>query len=188
MNSIGCKIGLMKRTIAALAIMMAPICAHAQKNNVFADIGIHGDFTPGASVTYNHKLTNHFGVGGGTQMYMERVSITSKSTTIYKPAIYGDLRGYFPIGKSILFLLGDLGLHIYHGASALNAGETRNNGLYVGMGVGYGHSIGKKHLMDGYVTLKAVTDNYFTHQSSTSGTFSEYNMEGSMVLSVGVRF
>jgi hypothetical protein len=90
----------MKHILFSLLLIFASAKVSAQRNNLFADIGI----PPGISASYSYKLTNHFGVGIGLQVY--RTVPTVITHRQFTPAAFADIRLYLrPKKANQLFCL-----------------------------------------------------------------------------------
>jgi hypothetical protein len=176
----------MKHTIVIILLITNSLCATAQKNNTFADVGIN-DLThfPGVSVTYNRQLVKYFGIGIGAQEYNNELSGSSLVT----PTIYADLRGYLPVHKSLFFMLADFGMDIYSSDGTNIHEDPHNNGFYTGLGIGYCYRINKKG-MGPYLSFKMISDSYTSkkYDPVTQQVYTGTNNNGSLVIAVGFKF
>src|SRR4051812_32811802 len=107
----------MKPFVALLVLnilgVISPMRTSAQKNNLFADIGLpFHKIIPGASLTYNYKLTKHIAAGPGIQGVNCYPTITNNFQLV--PAIFEDLRFSFRVReKSCILTFLDCGIDFY---------------------------------------------------------------------------
>ena len=180
----------MKYALIALLVMFNPITASAQKNNLFADVGI----APGLSVTYNYKFAKHIGLGIGLQGYNFIPTITNRNEFV--PAVFADVRlNSRQRKKHFFFYFLDLGIDFYKSndnyprTSNIYDNVPKNNGFYTGLGSGYFRRMTKRG--GGlYASLKIIGNIFNDHEYNivaqnyrTSTMF-----YGTGVISIGFKF
>ena len=174
-----------------ISLLMSSLCANAQVNNVFADIGLPLDsHIGGLSLTYNRKLVRKFGVGIGAQEYYLSVGDnSSKLVNQFTPTLFADLRGYFGHRKSRFLLFADFGLDFKRNTDTTKFGPVHGNGFYCGAGLGYFCKVTKTG-MGPYVTLKFVSDTYSEEEYNTvtQQRSSATLLSATSVIAVGFKF
>ena len=181
--------------LIALAILINPLTASAQKHYLYTDAGFClGNAIPGVSATYNYNIARHIGIGGGVQAYV--IYPTVIPSRRFTPAIFADFRFRIrPQHISQYFILTDVGMDFYkHIDDYVRDGNwvytaPNNNGLYVGLGLGYF----RRRTSRGsglYATLKTILNFYKENQLHlTNGEQKTITYGyGTFVVSVGYRF
>lgn len=190
----------MRRTLAVALLIASSFGSFAQKTDnfsdslllrtsVFADLGLCMEGgQPGLSVTCSKQHSRHFGLGIGAQGYFfDKNYAASYVTRQFIPSLFLDAREY--MGKhGRFFLLQDLGIDIYHGYANVNSHESASHedGLYFGFGLGYSYPVSTK--ISAYLSLKFVSDSYISRQTYQNKTSSVFDMDGTSVISAGIRF
>lgn len=154
----------MKYLLITLLAISHPLHTLAQKNDLYADIGISmSRLVPGPSVTYNHNFFPFLGLGIGVQGYDYHATQTNFQ---FIPTIYGDLRFKIrPQKISQFFLFLDVGINMYmHSTGNWGEGDMRysvqnDNGLYIGPGIGYYLNLMERG-RGVYTTLKIISNGY----------------------------
>lgn len=172
-------------------MLLSPVFASAQQQHqLFADVGLPG----GLSITYEYRLTKHFGVGAGLQGY--NFSPTMTNVNQFTPALYGDFRlNSIMRKKHFFFYFLDLGINFYkhentnYYSSNYIYNVTMDNGFYTGLGLGYFHVMTKKG--GGlYASLKLISNFFKANQFDL--TTQKHNVSGmgygTVALSVGFKF
>ncbi len=188
----------MRNIIAAALLAISPIWAAAQKNSLFADIGMSGGVEkPGVSATYNRQLAKHFGAGIGGQVYTYSVNNVTGFNNANQTtrSLFGDLRGYLPINKSLFFLMTDLGMDFYKGSdiyigpTGISSTVVHHNGFYTGFGIGYCYRMIKRG-MGPYISVKIVSDTYKVPQYNPVSMAEDNttNVNATSVISIGFKF
>jgi hypothetical protein len=151
-----------------------------EKNNIFLDLGCN---TLGISGTFDRRLSKHFELGAGLNYY----DYAFENDKNLRTAAYVDLRPYWSIGRSLLFVNGNVGLAILGGLDP-HPDYTEFVTWYTALGVGYCYRINKRGLGP-YLSL--TLNGYHRHihmPNSTSPDRDYYVVEGSSVLSIGFKF
>lgn len=185
----------MKYTLIALLAIFSTIVASAQKHQLFADIGTSFDGpSPGGSLTYNYRLLDRFGLGGGVQGYSFTPSVLNKDQ--FTPAVYGDIRLNSLLRKKhFFFYFLDLGINFYtHSDEYRRSNNTiyhipNNNGFYTGLGIGYFRRITKRG-WGPYTSLKIISNSYKASKFDLVSR-QQYNavwLDATFALSVGFKF
>jgi hypothetical protein len=169
----------MKAVLVVLLMITSHYMALAQnKNNIYVDIGCNA---VGISATYDKKLTRHFDVGVGLNTY----DFSYAQYGNVRTACYVDLRPYWLIRRSLLFVFGDIGVAM-NGGKEPNAATLSRFGLYITSGFGYCYQINKRG-MGPYVSLGlygyAQSIHYNTPPKKDYGVF-----DATGLLSVGFKF
>jgi len=133
----------MKRISIILLFLASCLRVSAQKNYVYTDAAISlAYYDPGFSATYNYNPIKYIGMGIGVQGYVFHPATTSPH--LFTPAAYADVRFRIrPEKISQYFVFLDVGMDFYkHNNDSAIAGNyidyvPNNNGVYVGMGIGY---------------------------------------------------
>src|ERR1044072_5677045 len=127
------------KQLIALSLIILPLGLNAQgKHHVFTDIGYNTSYSgSGFSATYSHKIAPRLGLGAGVQAYNDA------NFNRVKKAAYLDLRAYWPIKKSLLFLHGGAGVSFY---KEYTRPYTRMPGkaFFSGFGFGYAYMVNKR--------------------------------------------
>jgi hypothetical protein len=173
----------MKNIVAILLALASFTVAEAQsKNNVFADIGIN---ERGIAATYDRKLTRHFEIGAGVNSYYYKNERTKSRT-----AFYVDLRPYWVIGKSTLFVIVDIG-GVYNAGSLPDSESFAPVTVYGNLGVGYHYRINKRGMgpylslgLQGYYESQHYSFSYLRGTRNDSYGFEEFFG----VLALGFKF
>ena len=176
----------MKYALIALFVVFNPVVTIAQKDNVFADVGIPGGF----SATYNYKIPKRPGLGMGLQGYA--IAPTGFSANQFVPAVFADIRFYHPKRKHLFFYLVDLGVDFYTFGDIHTIYKTvtsTNHGIYLGLGLGYFRPVTKRGAGP-YASLKFISngctiDEYFFATGQDSKSF---NLNGTFAFSIGFKF
>jgi hypothetical protein len=171
----------MKYIIVTILFFAGYSTATAQnRDNLYADIGCN---VPGISVTYDRKLVNHFDIGLGANFYDY-----NDHTYNVRSAVFVDLRPYWTIGRSTLFLPVDVGLG-YIGGHSPNVTLSYVN-LYTGLALGYYYRISKRG-MGPYISVGLDGTTIHVHfidplLPPATGDYSIFDAVG--VLSLGFKF
>lgn len=185
----------MKYVLIALLLLTTPMWTSAQKNNLFADVGLSGDGSkPGLSVTYSYKFAKHIGVGIGIQDYRFQPTITNHRQFV--PAVFEDMRFYFRVRKnSMFFSMLDLGFNFYEKTNYYYRNEhgiytvPQNNGVYMGLGFGYFHRVTRRG--GGlYASFKMVSNTYKADRYLIAKKVHDHAiwMDATTALSIGFKF
>lgn len=161
--------------------------ATAQSDNFFADISPR----PGFSLTYNHPVTKGIGLGIGFQGY--NLFLSDSNSRVFMPALIADLRFYRQRKRMHqFFYLIDLGMNFYHFETEHTAYRIisgKNYGVFFGGGIGYFRAVTKRG-NGPYASLKFISNSssYDDYYIPTDKHTKVYNMDGTLVISVGFRF
>lgn len=120
--------------VLLLSLSMATKTSAQKCDDLYADISLN---RLGMSITYDHRLSRHFEIGGGAQIW------DGFRPHILNGAIFLDLRPYWQKRKNLFFVIGDIGLIGYFGDGPYYADISRF-GAYTALGVGYSRIINRR--------------------------------------------
>jgi hypothetical protein len=167
----------MKGLIVLLLSLGIAVNASAQKcDDLYADIALN---RLGMSVTYDHRLSRHFELGGGVQLW------DGFRRDIINGAVFLDLRPYWQKKKNLFFVLADVGLIGYFGDGPYNADISRF-GAYTALGVGYSRIINRRG-MGPYASF-ALKGGSFHERYYYPWRSDYYVFEATGLLSIGFKF
>jgi hypothetical protein len=159
---------LAKLTCATILALISTNTAFAQnRNNIYAELGCTN---LGMSATFDRKVFKHLDIGAGvlTNYY------SSEKYNKVRSALYLDIRPFWKIRKSLLFLPVDVGLALIGGPQPVHY-SVSPAGFYVGTGFGYGYMINKRG-MGPYISinLQGYTLNYVSHDVNLNPAAKDY--------------
>jgi len=173
----------MKNILTVLLLIAGCSVAVAQnKHNLFVDVGINEH---GIGATYDRKLTRHFDIGAGVNTY----NFSSEPHAKVRSAVYLDIRPYWTIRKSMLFLFVDIG-GSYNSGPEPDSFSVAPVTLYNTLGFGYSHRINKR-AMGPYASigLYGYYETVTTSKANLSPAAREYSIEDFFgILSLGFKF
>jgi hypothetical protein len=168
--------------IALLLASTATTFAQKKRNDLYVDLALN---IPGISATYDHRVMRHLEVGGGISVYNWNTTPLNLST-----AIYADVRPYWRIGRSLLFIHGDVGLAHYSEKKNPQYSDLSYSkfGIHTALGIGYGYMITRRGAGP-YITLAMRGYTYVEHYNNPFAQHSDAGMfEGNSVLALGFKF
>jgi hypothetical protein len=174
----------MKPILIVLLVIASQYTALAQKKNtLFVDLSCNN---LGGSATFDRKLTRHFDVGIGLNIY----DYKEESFANLHPALYADFRPNWLIRKkSLLFLFVDIGAAYNGGRKPINA-HVDPIGLFTSLGLGYNYLINKRG-MGPYIStgLYGYSQSYHSHNLALPPAARDHSVfEASLLLSIGFKF
>ncbi len=180
----------MRLVIITMLAAISSFVSSAQKSDIFIDLGLPlGQYIPGVSGTYDMKFGKHLGLGGGVQAYwVDKPSAAGKMQPELTTAVFADLRGFFPKKKHAMLAFVDAGWNMYERKGLAPGVTGPNGGIYNALGLGYFRPWKKNKNAGGYITLKFVTDSYTLTETTGGKEYKTFNLDGGVVLSVGVKF
>jgi hypothetical protein len=173
-----------KKQLILIALLLASTATFAQKKNdlYYADVAVT---RLGLSATYDHKFARHLAVGAGVNVYDWGFGPINTAA-----AIYADVRPYWRIRRSLLFILADVGLAFYdkNDPPPYSYSSYSDFGVHTALGFGYGYMITRRGAGP-YVTLAIRSYSYTEHYNNPFAPRHESGVvDATSVLSVGFKF
>lgn len=174
----------MKYILFALLVFSLPALAQKQKHsNAYISLMMH-ETEPGVSLVNSWGIGRFIGLGAG-------IDVTGYNSEIFVPA-YFDLRLKHAFGKSIPFLVGQFGKHLYRKANVMT--YTDQNGqpnpvdeigrYFFSGGAGFHFKIGKVGIFTSYMYRHAEFRNK-ANRPIEPGVYPDFS-KGFHVVNLGV--